>query len=174
MSNDPELIERARMIANHGSKKKYYNEIVGINSRLDTIQAAILRVKLRHLDRYTRARQAAAAKYDRLFSQYAHIECPAIASDRDHVFHQYTVRVPQRDAMAAHLKAHHIPSAIYYPVPINRLPVFEGMPSAPLPETEKACSEVLSLPMHTELTSEQQHHIASVMAEFYQASPVAP
>ena len=172
LSNDPTLIERARMIANHGSKKKYYNEIVGINSRLDTIQAAILRVKLKYLDRYTLARQKAAEEYDRLFTSNEHVTIPARATDRTHVFHQYTIRVDRRNELVEYLKAHHIPCAVYYPVPLNKLPVFNDLPAPPLPETDKACQEVLSLPMHSELTEEQQAVIASAVSEFFEVDQV--
>ena len=175
LSNDDALIERIRMIANHGSKKKYYNEIVGLNSRLDSLQAAILSVKLKHLDRFTLARQNAADLYDRLFASNEYAETPHRAADRTHVFHQYTLRVRDRDRLVAYLKTQNIPSAVYYPVPLHKLPVFSSSTDVSLPETEKASSEVISLPMHTELTAEQQEYIATTVGEFLEdrKAPVA-
>lgn len=173
-SRDETLLEKARMIANHGSRKKYYNEVVGINSRLDSIQAAILRVKLRYLDSYSASRQAAAKRYDALFASHEEIRTPFTAATNVHVYHQYTLRVPKRDELSAHLKAKGIPHAIYYPVPLNKLPVFAntGVQNS-LPETDKACDEVISLPMHTELTQEQQSYIAESIIEFYKKQAVS-
>ncbi len=174
LTDDATLHERMKMIANHGARKKYYNEVVGVNSRLDTLQAAILRVKLRHLDAFTAARRAAADRYDALFADHGAITTPYRDPNGHHVFHQYTIRVAQdvpggRDALAAHLKAQHIPHAVYYPVPLHRLPVFASMPGArfgDMTETDRACAEVLSLPMHTELTPEQQTYIAGAVIDF--------
>lgn len=174
LTNDEALYEQLRKIANHGSLKKYYNEVVGVNSRLDTLQAAILRVKLRHLEAFAAARQAAAERYDALLGGSEVIEVPYRAPDRTHVFHQYTIRVAPsvgRDGLAAHLKARGIPHAIYYPVPLHELPVFAGQEASghgPLPETERACREVLSLPMHTELTEAQQQYIAEAVLDYVQ------
>lgn len=175
-SNDEELLHKARMIANHGSQKKYYNELVGINSRLDAMQAAILSVKLKYLDAYSAARQAAARRYDILFADVAEVETPQTAADNVHVFHQYTLRVPQRDALSAHLKANGVPHAVYYPVSLRELPVFisdDAAGAGDLTETRRACQEVLSLPMHTELTEAQQAYIAETIVAFYQQQPVA-
>ena len=181
LAQDADLYERMKMIANHGSRKKYYNEVVGINSRLDALQAAILRVKLRHLDRYTEARRAAADRYDALFHDAEPLTTPYRDPDVHHVFHQYTLRVSQdlpggRDGLAAHLKAKGIPHAIYYPVALHQLPVFADQTDVrhdDLAETERAAAEVISLPMHTELTAEQQTHIAETVLD-YVASPVGP
>jgi dTDP-4-amino-4,6-dideoxygalactose transaminase len=174
LSNDPALIERARMIANHGSKKKYFNEMLGLNSRLDTLQAAILRVKLRHLNAYIDARRAAADRYDALLAPIEGVVIPERAADCEHVFHQYTLRVPRRDELSGYLKSRQVPSAVYYPVPLYTLPVFsEANGSLMLPETEKACEEVISLPMHTELSVDQQDYIASCIEEFVASHPVA-
>jgi dTDP-4-amino-4,6-dideoxygalactose transaminase len=163
-----------KMIANHGSRKKYYNEVVGVNSRLDTLQAAILKVKLKYLDAYTLARQQAADRYDELLGGHTHLTLPHRAPYGTHVFHQYTIRVSQevpggRDGLAKHLQAKGVPHAIYYPVALHQLPVFEGQTGVAhgdLTETEKAAAEVISLPMHTELTSEQQEHIAGATLEY--------
>jgi UDP-2-acetamido-2-deoxy-ribo-hexuluronate aminotransferase len=168
LTNDGALFERVRMIANHGSRKKYFNEVVGVNSRLDTMQAAILRVKLRHLDRYIAARQLAADWYDELLAATSGIITPR-RGENGHVFHQYTIRVKgggsRRDKLAAFLRERGIPTATYYPVPLHRLPVFAGS-SAELPEAECAADEVLSLPMHTELHKDQVAFIAETIDGF--------
>lgn len=169
--------QRMRMISNHGSQRKYYNEVVGVNSRLDTLQAAILGVKLKYMDRYVAARQAAAERYDALLRDVEAVTIPARSPHGSHVFHQYTIRVnPEvkggRDGLADHLKASGIPHAIYYPVPLHQLPVFLGEAHAAghgdLSETERAAREVISLPMHTELTVEQQERIVSAILEYVQ------
>ncbi len=169
LTNDPELHERVRMVANHGARKKYYHETVGVNSRLDTLQAAILEVKLRHLDRYTEARQAAADRYDALFAGEERIQTPYRRPDRTHVFHQYTIRIKgltpeKRTILQQKMKEAGIPTAVYYPVPLHQLPVFAHLTHPlPLREAERASEEVLSLPMHTELTADQQSYIAETL-----------
>ena len=173
LTNDEGLYERMKMITNHGGRHKYYNEIVGINSRLDALQAAILCVKLRHLDAFIEARRQAADRYDALFADSTYITTPHRAPYARHTFHQYTLRIAQdapggRDAVQAHLKAKGIPHGVYYPVPLHRLPVFAepgAMRCGPLPETESAAAEVISLPMHTELTAAQQEYIAEAVLE---------
>ena len=174
-----DFYERVKMIANHGSRKKYYNEIVGVNSRLDTLQAAILNVKLRHLDAYTEARRAAADRYDALFADAPHLTTPYRDPNSLHVFHQYTLRVSEdvpggRDALAAHLKAKGIPHAVYYPVALHQLPVFAGGGSrhGDLTHTEQAAREVISLPMHTELTDAQQRTVADAVRAFVEQSVI--
>jgi len=173
LTNNEDLFERMRMIANHGSRKKYYNEVVGINSRLDALQASILRVKLRHLDAYARSRQAAADHYDTLFANEPLITTPYRDPSSTHVFHQYTLRISQdlpngRDGLAGYLKAQGIPHAIYYPVSLHQLPVFQEYEVIydDLSETERASAEVISLPMHTELTREQQTYIAEAILTY--------
>ncbi len=168
ISRSDELAERARLIANHGSRKKYHNEVVGINSRLDTIQAAVLQAKLPHLADFTRRRREAADRYDAHFAGIPGITTPHKSPHSRHVFHQYTLRIGRhRDLMYDALTAAGIPSAIYYPVPLHKLPIYASNPDAhvraPLPETERAALEVLSLPMHTELTEEQQARVAHVI-----------
>ena len=173
LTGDEALYRKARLVANHGSARKYYNEMVGINSRLDTMQAAILSVKLRHLDTYIQARRTAADRYDALFADSSYLTPPYRAPYTTHVFHQYTLRVSPslpggRDGLARHLKDHQIPHAIYYPVPLHRLPVFAegGARQGDLTETDRAAAEVISLPMHTELTQAQQQHIAAVVLDY--------
>ena len=174
LTNDEALYERMKMITNHGGRHKYYNEIVGVNSRLDALQAAILRVKLRHLETFIEARRRAADRYDALFAGSEAITTPHQAPYGRHVFHQYTLRIAQdapggRDALAAYLKAKGIPHGIYYPVPLHQLPVFTdavAMRQGDMTETECAAAEVISLPMHTELTADQQEYIAEAVLDF--------
>ncbi len=166
ITNDDELYERMAMIANHGGRHKYYNEVVGMNSRLDAMQAAVLRVKLRHLDADVAARKAAAARYDALLASCTDVVTPACRYD--HGFHQYTIRVPERDAVAGSLREWGIPFGIYYPVPLPHLPVFSAPGAArsgPIPHTEQACREVLSLPMHPELTGGQQKRVVEAILQ---------
>lgn len=173
LTNNEDLYHRMRMIANHGSAKKYHNEMVGVNSRLDTLQAAILNVKLRHLDEYNAARRKAALRYNSLLEHCELISVPHHAPDRTHIYHQYTLRISEdvpggRDGLLQHLKDKHIPHAVYYPVPLHQLPVFSqgGCRYVDLTESERASREVISLPMHTELTVEQQDYIAHAVLDF--------
>ncbi|NNE69754.1 MAG: DegT/DnrJ/EryC1/StrS family aminotransferase [Rhodothermales bacterium] len=170
MTGSEELYQRMKLVANHGSARKYHNEVVGINSRLDAMQAAVLKVKLKHLDAYISARVAAADGYDALFADNPAIVTPYRDADCTHVFHQYTLRVPadRRDGLSDHLKAAGIPHAVYYPVPLHRLPVFTdgGARWGSLDETDRAAAEVISLPMHTELTEDQLDYVAGAVNEF--------
>jgi dTDP-4-amino-4,6-dideoxygalactose transaminase len=160
VSNDESLVEKLRMIVVHGSRIRYKHEIVGVNSRLDALQAAMLRVKLRYLDQWTDARRAAAALYNRLFAGSG-IELPFEAPYSKHVFHQYTIRIKKRDQVAQLLGEKKIPHGIYYPIPLQLQEAYNatGKPTGIFPETTKATEEVLSLPMHTELDEEQQRFI---------------
>lgn len=162
--DDDALAERVRMIANHGQRVKYHHDVIGCNSRLDTLQAAILNVKLKYLDRYTEARQQAAARYDELLKDVAGIILPKRTENGTHVFHQYTIRVlnHRRDALKAYLAEQGIPSMIYYPVPLHLQKAYiqEGKGIGTFPVAERLSEEVLSLPMHTELTLEMQEFIA--------------
>ncbi len=176
LTNDPALHERLSMLANHGARRKYYHELIGINSRLDALQAAILRIKLRHLEAYTQARQEAADRYDALLADCPGLTLPYRAPERTHVFHQYTIRVhPEvpggRDGLQRYLKQQGIPTAVYYPVPLHQLPAFADFgPHDRLPEAEKAAREVLALPMHTELTSEQQRYITDAIRTYVETA----
>ncbi|SHK21072.1 DegT/DnrJ/EryC1/StrS family aminotransferase [Rhodothermus profundi] len=176
LTNDPTLHERLSMLANHGARRKYYHECIGVNSRLDALQAAVLRVKLRYLDAYTRARQEAADRYDELLADCPGLTLPYRAPHRTHVFHQYTIRIHSevpggRDGLRRYLHQRGIPTAIYYPVPLHQLPAFADFgPHAPLPEAEKAAREVLSLPMHTELTRAQQTYIADAIRTYMETA----
>ena len=169
-TNDDTLAERLRMLANHGMKVRYYHDYVGVNSRLDTLQAAILDVKLGHLDEYAAARQKAAAFYDKAFSDCKKIVTPATASFTTHVFHQYTVvlRDVDRKALMDYLSKHDIASAVYYPVPLHLQKAYrsERYGEGDFPVTEALCRSVLSLPIHTELTTEIQKVITDAVLEF--------
>lgn len=171
MTSDPKLAADIGSIINHGMKVRYYHDHVGINSRLDTIQAAILRVKLEHLDSFNRARNAAAEFYDKSFAAIDELTLPARASWSTHIFHQYTLRVAngKRDALKAHLNDNGIPAMIYYPVAISKQKAYSGynFPADGYPVTEMLSGEVLSLPMHTELDSQQLSHIASTVINFF-------
>jgi len=169
-TNDDALAEKLRMIANHGQKVRYYHEVVGCNSRLDTIQAAILQIKLRELDNYIAARRSAADYYDNAFANHPKITTPYRAPYSHHVFHQYTLIVDgvDRDALHQHLAAKQIPSMIYYPVPGHRQQMFAsfGLAEVAMPVTDWLTERVISLPMHTELTEEQLQYITIQVLEF--------
>ncbi len=166
VTNDPVLAEKARMIIVHGYKKKYYHEILGVNSRLDTLQAAILKVKLKYLEEWHEARRRAAHTYNRLFAG-SDIVVPHEAPGCKHIYHQYTLRVSRRDVVAKQLAEKKIPHAIYYPIPLHLQKAFRdpAVPEGSFPVTEQAAREVLSLPMHTELSEEQQEFIAVSVRE---------
>lgn len=170
-TNDDALAKRIRQVCNHGSEVRYYHDVVGVNSRLDSIQAAILRIKLRHLDAYGQARQAAAAHYDAAFAGLQHVHTPQRSADSTHVFHQYTLRVTGdlRDALKAHLERSDIPAMIYYPVPLHLQKAYEGygIRKGDLPVTEMLMEQVLSLPMSTELDQQQLDHITSAVKAFF-------
>ena len=170
VTNDQALDGRMRMICAHGSKVRYYHEILGVNSRLDTLQAAILRVKAPHLDAWNAARRNAAERYTDLL-RGAPLTPPSVQPHCEHIFHQYTLRVPRRDELAAYLKERAIPHAIYYPVPLHLQQAFSmsGGRKGDFPVTEAAAAEVLSLPMHTELTEEHLVIITDAIKTFYAA-----
>lgn len=172
-TNDDALAARIQMIANHGQSKRYYHDVVGCNSRLDTLQAAILSVKLRHLDQYNAARRKAADFYDRAFANCAFLLTPARASYCTHVFHQYTLRVidGNRDALVDFLATRQIPSMIYYPVPGHRQKMFDSFQStsADMPVTDLLTSQVISLPIHTALDEEQLTYISNGVLEFFKS-----
>lgn len=169
-TNDDELAVKLKMIANHGQSKRYYHDVVGCNSRLDTIQAAILDIKLRHLDEYTIARRAAADFYDKAFAGNPKIKTPYRAPFSHHVFHQYTMILEgvDRDGLNQFLAEHKIPSMIYYPVPGHKQKMFEqfGTASQVMPVTDWLTGRVISLPMHTELDEEQLKFITNKVLEY--------
>ncbi|MCB9169593.1 MAG: DegT/DnrJ/EryC1/StrS family aminotransferase [Flavobacteriales bacterium] len=170
-TNDERLARRIRQICNHGSEVRYYHDILGVNSRLDALQAAVLRIKLRHLDAYAAARNTAARAYDGAFAGNAHIRTPKRAEGTTHVFHQYTLRITNghRDALKAHLEAQGIPAMVYYPVPLHLQKAYSTDRCRPgdLPVSEALAAEVLSLPMHTELDADQLAHITGSVLSFF-------
>ena len=169
-TNDDDLAHRARMVANHGQSKQYYHDSIGVNSRLDSIQAAILRIKLRHLNQYNAARQSAASYYDAAFANIPELLTPSRAANSTHVFHQYTLRLTngKRDELVAFLKEHDIPAMIYYPVPLHQQKAYidPRYEADHFPVTNMLCEQVFSLPMHTELTEEQLERITRAVADF--------
>ena len=174
-TNDDALAEKLKMIANHGQKERYYHEIVGCNSRLDAMQAAILNIKLPLLDDYISARQKAAAYYDNAFANHPKITTPFRSEYCTHVFHQYTLILQTendpagyRNALNTFLAENNIPSMIYYPVPAHRQKMFEAFGGGDyrLPDTDWLTERVISLPIHTELDEEQQSYITSKVLEF--------
>ena len=169
-TNDDELAKKIRMIANHGQSVQYIHDEIGVNSRLDSLQAAILRVKLKHLDEYALARNKAASYYDNAFKNNSKIKIPSRANHSTHVFHQYTLQLTgvDRQALRDYLASKNIPSMIYYPIPLHMQKAYknerykEGM----FPVTEKLCASVLSLPMHTEMSEETLAYITNTVIEF--------
>lgn len=172
-TNDDAFAAELRMIANHGQQRQYYFDRVGVNSRLDSIQAAILRHKLRRLDSYIAARQAAADYYDAALADVPGLQTPARAPWSTHVFHQYTLRVAggRRDALQAHLKDKGIPSVVFYPLAVHQHDPYADarFRDEAYPVTMRLCQEVLSLPMHTELTDDQLAYICQAVRAFLEA-----
>lgn len=168
-TNDDALAEKLRMIANHGQKVRYYHELVGCNSRLDTLQAAVLRIKLRHLDEYCDARRAAADYYDEAFASHPHLATPARTDYSHHVFHQYTLKLKgvDRDKLVQQLADRGIPSMIYYPVASHHQDMLKSFVDADfsLPVTDALNACVISLPIHTELTEEELRYISDAVIE---------
>jgi len=169
-TNDEELAGVLKMTVNHGQSKRYYHDVVGCNSRLDSIQAAVLNEKLKHLDEYIQARRMAADFYDRAFADCPNIKTPVRATYSNHVFHQYTIVVENvnRDELHQFLAQKKIPSMIYYPVPSHRQKMFSHFNTASMhmPVTDWLCQRVISLPMHTELDEEQLNYISYNVLEF--------
>lgn len=169
-TDDDVLASRIRMIANHGQSVQYYHDEIGVNSRLDSIQAAILRIKLRHLDEYAAARNAAASFYDHAFANHPGVSIPVREKASTHVFHQYTLVLngKDRNAMKDFLASKGIPAMIYYPVPLHLQKAYTDprYKQGDFPVTEKLCANVISLPMHTEMNEEQLSYITSNVLEF--------
>lgn len=163
MTNDDELAQKIRVIANHGMTVRYHHDMIGVNSRLDTIQAAVLDTKLPHLDEYTAARQRAAAYYDRAFAGCDKIIVPERAAYSTHVFHQYTLRIvgADRNAVRERLTTAGVPAMIYYPIPLHMQKAYQDprYKQGDFPVAERLAACVLSLPMHTELDDEQLEYI---------------
>lgn len=178
VTDDDELAERVRMLRVHGSKPKYYHHLVGTNSRLDALQAAILRAKLPHLPEWTASRQRLADRYDEFLHDLDGLVVPLRAPDRTHIFHQYTVRVlnGKRDALRACLAEKGIATEVYYPLPLHLQPCFRqlGYAEGDLPESERASREALSLPMFPELTEEELEYVAGEIKRFFEMGEAGP
>ena len=171
-TNDDDLAAKLKMIANHGQRIKYYHDVVGVNSRLDTIQAAILNVKLDHLHSYCEARQKAAAFYDDALKDVKHVTTPYRSPYSTHVFHQYTIKVNEqysRDELKSYLAERGIPSMIYYPLPLHKQKAYLEFMSENMefPISTVLCNSVLSLPMHTHLKIEEQEFIVRHIKLFF-------
>ncbi len=168
VTNSAELAARIRTLRNHGQAEKYLSSEPGWNSRLDEIQAAILRVKLRHLSNWQRARQSHAAEYNRLFSQIPGVMPPLAPEGFEHVYHQYTIRVEKRDTLQKFLSERKIGSTVYYPYPLHLQPLYSALGHKPadFPHAERAAQEVLSLPMYPELSKQQIARVVETIAEF--------
>lgn len=169
---DDQLAEKCRMIANHGQTKRYYHGLVGVNSRLDAIQAVVLNAKLPYLDEYAAARQEAARYYDNAFQHVSQLQIPKRQHNSSHVFHQYTliVREGRRDALQAFLQEKGIPTMIYYPVPLYEQEAYKNAMANKidrLPVTDMLCQSVISLPMHTELDEAQLAYISETVLDFF-------
>lgn len=170
-TNDDVLASKIRMIANHGQSQKYHHDLVGVNSRLDTIQATILNVKLQYLNDYNHARNVVADFYDKSLVDVNGIIIPVRNNNSTHVFHQYTIKVEngRRNILKDFLSKRGIPTMIYYPLPLHLQKAYksESFPQGSLPISEKLCSEVLSLPMHTEMKTEIQKFIIDSIKDFF-------
>jgi dTDP-4-amino-4,6-dideoxygalactose transaminase len=171
-TNQPELADKLKVLRVHGSRSKYQYEIIGMNSRLDALQAAILRVKLRYLETWTKQRQSNAKRYSRIFQASGlceHVAMPTTPEGQTHVFNQFVIRCPERDALREHLSGCGIPTDIYYPHPLHLQPAFAylGYATGDFPESERASQEVLALPVFPELTEQQQMSVADAIVEFY-------
>ncbi|MEZ5173440.1 MAG: DegT/DnrJ/EryC1/StrS family aminotransferase [Bacteroidia bacterium] len=169
-TNNDEYAASMRVIANHGQRVRYYHDSIGVNSRLDTIQAAILRIKLRHLDQYSAARRRLADAYDEAFGNSGKLVVPFRSPNSSHVFHQYTMLCKgiSRDALKEHLEANGVPAMVYYPVPLHMQKAYTDprYNAGDFPVTEQLCREVISLPMHTEMQEDQLQHIIQTVKAF--------
>ncbi|MBV6457694.1 MAG: dTDP-3-amino-3,4,6-trideoxy-alpha-D-glucose transaminase [Fimbriimonadaceae bacterium] len=167
ITDEDAIAESVRMMRVHGAKKKYYNEAVGVNSRLDEMQAAILRIKLRHIDTWNAKRREVAARYTALLNGVEGVSTPNIADYTEHVFHQYTIRIlnGKRDQVQQALSAANIGTFVYYPVPIHRLPVYAGHDFGPLPVADQLSGEVLSLPIWPLMESQTQERVVNAIRQ---------
>ena len=165
LTDSDDLAARMRMIRDHGSPRKYEHEVIGINSRLDTVQAVVLSAKLRRLAGWNAARRAAAERYHTLLSQVTEVIRPRVLDGNEHVWHLYVVRVPDRDRVLKELHAAGIGAGIHYPVPIHLTPAFAGLgySGGAFPVAERLAPELLSLPLFPEITSSQQERVVSVL-----------
>ena len=170
-TQDPDLADRLRVLRVHGSRKRYEYELLGINSRLDALQAAVLRVKLNHLEEWTGQRQRHAARYRVLFQQLGlegKVQLPSVPSGREHVYNQFVIRTSRRDELRGFLTQRGIPTEVYYPYPLHLQPAFSflGYKAGDLPQAETACQQVLALPISPMLNDEQQQRVVAAIAAF--------
>lgn len=167
VTDDPEVADNVNMLHNYGQRKKYHHEEIGYNHRLDTVQAAVLHVKLKYLDAWNAARQRHAELYNELLAE-SNVVTPIQAEDRDHVWHLYVIRTKQRDALQEALQAKGISTVIHYPIPVHLQKAYEslGYKSGDFPNTEQFAREIVSLPMYSELTSDQIMRVANAVTEF--------
>ncbi len=172
VTNNEEIASRVRLLRTHGGVRRYYHSVVGYNSRLDELQAAILRVKLRHLAEWNEGRRRNAAAYEADFRAAGlspYVRPPSLMPDRDHIYHQYVIRCQRRDGLKAHLAAKEIGTEVYYPVALHQQECFGGLGYRPsdFPHASKAAQETLALPVYAELSAEQRSYVVSSIAEFY-------
>lgn len=170
-TRDKALAEKIKMMANHGQRIKYHHDVIGVNSRLDTLQAAILNVKLKYLNEYEQARSEVASYYDNGLKEINGLDVPKRSGNSTHVFHQYTLRIKngKRDLLKKYLEDKGIPTMIYYPVPLHLQKAYKrpGFEEGSFPLTETLSREVISLPIHTEMVEEQQRYIISCIKDFF-------
>jgi len=168
VTDQPELAERVRMLRNYGQREKYHHVYLAYNRRLDTLQAAVLRVKLPHLDGWNTARAEAARRYDERLSGLQGVTLPHAAGDRTHVYHLYVIQHDRRDALLDHLREQGIAAGLHYPLPVHRQPCYEtlGVARGSLPVTEQVAGHVLSLPIFPEITPEQIDHVCGAIRRF--------
>jgi dTDP-4-amino-4,6-dideoxygalactose transaminase len=169
LTSDETMLKECRVLRQHGSDKKYHHIKIGVNSRLDALQAAVLAVKLRHLDRWNQARREKAAYYDRAFKGVGDIRTPEVRPYNQMIYHQYTLRTAKRDAMIEHLNKSGVPNAVHYPIPLHLQPAFSflGLKQGDFPAAEEAASQVFSLPIYPEITTAQQDRVVEAIKEFY-------
>jgi dTDP-4-amino-4,6-dideoxygalactose transaminase len=171
-TDDPAVAECIRMLRVHGSREKYLHEIVGVNSRLDALQAAVLRVKLTHLEEWTKGRQRNASRYEALFKDAGlldRVTLPSVMAGNRHVYNQFVIRAPQRDQLRAYLKEKGVGTEVYYPVPLHLQPCYRdlGYREGAFPQSERAAKETLALPIFAELTADQQEYVVETIKKFY-------
>jgi len=169
VTDDDELAERVRMLRGHGSKVKYHNELIGYNSRLDEMQAAVLRVKLRHLNEWNSKRRQIALEYNKLLKDLP-LQVPYPCEKGEHVFHLYTILTDNREELRVYLKSRGVETGVYYPTPLHLQPAYAdlGYRKGDFPVSESACERNLSLPMYPELTDEQIHYVAQAVRVFFE------
>ena len=167
VTDNAEIVEKLRYLRAHGSLKRYHHKFIGLNSRLDEVQAAILRIKLKYLEEWNQKRGKAAAYYNQLLKDVKGVIAPATKPNFDHTFHQYTIRTEQRDLLCEKLNSYGVEAIIYYPIPIHLQEAFSYLryKKGDLPVTEKICSEIISLPMYPEITNDTQKYVVDLIKQ---------